>query len=96
MIRSFANKATEDIYHGIESRVARKLLPIGLWPIAQRKLSYLDAAKTLSDLREPPGNRLEKLKGDLAGRWSIRINDQYRIVFKFENDAEEVEIMDYH
>ncbi len=62
------------------------------------KVNYAIACRVSigSDLRVPPGNRLEKLKGDLANRWSIRVNDQFRIVFRFDNDAEEVEIMDYH
>ena len=66
-------------------------------PVAERKLQMLHRAVRLDDLRIPPQNRLEKLKGDRKDRWSIRINDQWRICFKFENgDASEVEIVDYH
>ncbi|RMI20442.1 MAG: plasmid maintenance system killer protein, partial [Calditrichaeota bacterium] len=68
-----------------------------LWKVAVRKLDLLDAAETLDDLRVPPGNRLEALKGDRAGQYSIRINQQYRICFVWrENSAEDVEIVDYH
>lgn len=65
--------------------------------IAQRKLDQMDANVAIEDIRAPPGNRLEKLKGDLAGRWSIRINDRWRICFRWQDgDAWDVEIIDYH
>jgi proteic killer suppression protein len=97
MMASFGDKGTRDIYNGIASRAARATLPEALWPIGQRKLSYLDAAHTIDDLKSPPGNHLEKLKGDLTGFWSIRINDQYRVIFLFAaGNANAVRIVDYH
>jgi len=72
-------------------------LPAGIHPVAWRKLAQLHAATRLDTLRVPPGNRLEALKGDRAGQYSIRINDQWRICFRWEGgDAYEVEIVDYH
>lgn len=97
MIQSFADEATEDIFHGINSKRARKKLALSLHPIAYRKLDMLDAAINLNDLRVPPGNRLEELKGNLKGHHSIRINDQFRIIFIWGIlGPEEVEIIDYH
>ena len=97
MILDFADEATEYIFHGNRSKAARRCLPAGLWPVAQRKLDRLNRAREPRDLADPPGNRLEALKGDYAGYFSIRINDQYRIVFRFErSDAREVRITDYH
>ena len=97
MIESFGDKATEDLYKGVASAQARRRLPKSAVPVAQRKLDYLNSATTLGDLRVPPGNRLEKLKGDLDGMHSIRINDQYRIIFYWDEDGpEEVQIVDYH
>lgn len=96
MIKSFGSKGTEDIYHGSSSREARKI-PQDILKVVYRKLDILNAAVTLEDLKAPPGNRLEPLKGDLRGKHSIRINDQYRIVLLFkDSNAYEVEIMDYH
>lgn len=96
MIVGFADKATEDIYNGVDSRDARAI-PKTLWRLVARKLDILDAANDPRDLRAPPGNRLEKLKGDLEGKWSIRVNDQYRVVFAFANgSASEVRVVDYH
>lgn len=96
MIRSFGDEATEDVFHGRETRQARRL-PKTLWPIIRRKLDMLNAAHTLDDLRRPPGNRLERLKGIRPSRYSIRVNDQYRITFKFEGgDALDVKCEDYH
>jgi proteic killer suppression protein len=93
MIKSFANKETEKLYlTGKRKKFTKVVCNIGL-----RKLDYLNAAKRLEDLRLPPGNRLEALRGKYEGKYSIRINDQYRIVFRFvESDAYEVEITDYH
>ena len=92
MIRSFANRDTEGLFH--RGRVRRFR---GFERIALRKLLLLDAATAVTDLRSPPGNRLEKLKGQRDGQWSIRINDQWRICFRWqEGDALEVEIVDYH
>jgi proteic killer suppression protein len=96
MIKSFANKATEAIFHGANSKVAR-CIPIELHAIAARKLSRLSYAVSLNDLRTPPANHLEKLSGDWAGFYSIRINKQWRITFRWtEEGAESVEIVDYH
>jgi proteic killer suppression protein len=97
MIISFRNKETEDIFDGMHSKSARKVCPQTLWNIAQRKLDLLDAAAQLSDLRVPPGNNLEALKGSRRGQHSIRINDQFRICFNWtSHGAENVEITDYH
>jgi proteic killer suppression protein len=97
VIESFANSGTEDIYDGINSSAARKLLPRNLWNVAIRKLDQIDAATVLDDLKVPPGNRLEALKRDRAGQHSIRINDQYQICFIWtETGAVDVEIVDYH
>jgi toxin HigB-1 len=97
MIRSFRGVAAGDIFNGRASRVARQSLPQSLWRVAVRKLEALDSAEALQDLRVPPGNRLEQLKGDRAGQYSIRINDRYRICFRWtEAGPEDVEIVDYH
>ncbi len=97
MIQSFKNIGSEDIYNGRNSSDARRLLPRGIWNVAVRKLDQIDAAVALDDLRVPPGNRLEALKADRLGQHSIRINNQYRICFKWsESGADEVEIVDYH
>ena len=97
MILDFADEGTEDIFHGNRSKTARRCLPPELWPTARRKLDRLNRAREPRDLADPPGNRLEALKGDCAGYFSIRINDQYRIVFRFErSDARDVQIVDYH
>lgn len=97
MIISFRNKETEDIFDGTHSKRARKVCPQTLWNIAQRKLDLLNAAAQLSDLRVPPGNNLEALKGSRRGQHSIRINDQFRICFNWtSHGAENVEITDYH
>ena len=97
MIVSFSDKATEDIFDGRPSRQARKACPQALWPIAARKLDLLDSAITLGELRVPPGNRLETLSGNRDGQHSIRINQQFRICFRWtEAGPENVEISDYH
>ena len=97
MIRTFGDVGSVDIYSGVASRPARQTLPKPLWPVARRKLHWIDSARTVDVLRFPPGNRLEALKGDRAGLWSIRINDQYRITFRFEQGgAYEVRCEDYH
>ena len=93
MIRSFDDREAESIGKGNKS----KKLPMTIQNVARRKLRMIEAAKVVEDLRIPPGNRLEKLVGNLDGCYSIRINDQWRIVFKFENGgAENVRITDYH
>jgi proteic killer suppression protein len=93
MIRSFGCKDTELIWQGQSSR----RFPSDIQDRALRKLRQLDAALTIADLRNPPSNRLETLKGDRKGQWSIRINDQWRICFRWtEGEASGVEIVDYH
>jgi proteic killer suppression protein len=97
MIRSFNDRATEDVFDGARSASARRVLPMPLWRVARRRLDQLDNATRLEDLRAPPGNRLEALRGDRAGQHSIRINAQYRICFRWtELGPESVEIADYH
>jgi proteic killer suppression protein len=93
MIDTFASKETEKIFLGqVSTRLPREIQRT-----ARRKLIYLDDAEDLDDLLAPPGNRLEKLKGDRAGQYSIRINDQWRICFNWSgNKARNVEIVDYH
>ena len=96
MIRDFADETTADIYHGENSRQARRI-PQEIWPVARRKLDMIENAHDLKDLRAPPGNRLESLRARLSGFCSIRINDQYRVVFRFEDGtASSVRITDYH
>lgn len=91
MIKSFANKATEALYSGhCQGKWS------GIRKRAERKLAMLDAAPSQKFLRAPPGNRLEKLRGDREGQFSIRINDQWRVCFRWEEDAYDVEIVDYH
>ena len=93
MIESFASDETQKIFLG---QISRKF-PKDIQRTARRKLIYLDDAEDLQDLLAPPGNRLEKLKGDRAGQHSIRINDQWRICFIWsDNKAKNVEIVDYH
>jgi len=95
MIRSFQDQLTEALFHGESSKTRR--FPSELRRVAQIKLQYLNAAAQLADLKVPPGNRLEKLKGDLRDFHSIRINDQWRIIFEWiENDAHHVKVIDYH
>lgn len=97
MIVSFADKGTEDVYDRTPSRQARNCCPVGLLRTAYRKLDQLNQAHRLEDLRAPPGNRLELLEGDRKGQHSIRINDQYRICFRWTPEGPtEVEITDYH
>ena len=96
MIGRFKDKGAEDIFNGANSKKARALLPQDLMAVARRKLSQLQAARTIDDLRLP-GNRLEALKGERTGQWSIRINDKYRVCFTVDgSDFQDVEIVDYH
>ena len=96
-IKSFKNKATEEINYAISSKQSRKLLPSALHEKARIKLARIGAATNLQDFQELRGNHFEALKGDRKGQWSIRINDQFRICFKWlGKDAFEVEIVDYH
>lgn len=96
MIVSFDDQTTEDIFHGENTKAARRI-PSVVWKIVGRKLDMLNAAHELRDLLVPPGNRLEGLKGTLGGYYSIRINDQFRIVFHWKDgNAHDVRITDYH
>ena len=96
-IKSFKDRPTEAVNYGRKTKQTQKLLPAELHQKAQIKLAVLGAATSLNDLSELRGNRLEALKGDRSGSYSIRINDQYRICFEWrENDAYNVEIIDYH
>ena len=96
MIQSFRDETTADLFRERHTRAAKRI-PHEIWRIAQRKLKALDVAVRLDDLTIPAGNRLEALKGDQAGRHSIRINDQYRVTFRWEQGhAHEVRIEDYH
>lgn len=93
MIRAFRNSLTEAVFHG----ESPKGFPADLVKVARRKLGYLHAAHGLRDLRVPPGNRLEPLIGDRAGQHSIRINDQFRVCFRWTTEGpSDVEIVDYH
>jgi len=97
MIRSFGNRGTEDIFDGVDSPAARRCCPRQLWSIVTRKLDQINRVRDLHELSIPPGNRLEQLKGDRAGQFSIRINDQYRICFRWKKEyADDVEVADYH
>ena len=97
MTQSFRNQETDDVFNGRNTKGARKILPQSLWKIASRKLDQLDSVKFLDELRVPPGNKFEVLTGNRIGQYSIRINDQYRICFKWKKSGpEEVEIVDYH
>ncbi len=94
MIVSFADKSTERLFH---SRRSPRRFPTDLVPAALRKLDMLNAATSLIELRSPPSNRLELLKGSLAGRHSVRINDQWRLVFLWSvGEASQVQVVDYH
>ena len=96
MIRSFGDTATEDLFHGTNSKAARKI-PKNLWAAVRRKLDLVNAATSVKALAVPPGNRLEALLGDRAGSFSIRMNDHYRITFRFEDEhAHDVTCEDYH
>ncbi|MGC1371888.1 MAG: type II toxin-antitoxin system RelE/ParE family toxin [Candidatus Sulfotelmatobacter sp.] len=96
MIVSFADSTTEDIYHGRDTKAARRIQR-ALWRRIQIRLDLLNACSTLDDLRIPPANRLEKLRGDWSGFYSVRVNDQYRVVFRFiEGTAADVKCIDYH
>ena len=93
MIKSFADKLTAAVFAGEQVR----RLPTEIQQAARRKLKLIDAATSLDSLRVPPGNRLEALKGDRKGQHSIRVNDQWRICFRWaDHDAHDVEIVDYH
>jgi toxin HigB-1 len=96
VIRTFADDTTGDIWNGVNSKAARRI-PKALWPVVRRRLDQIDAVKKLEDLKVPPGNRLHALGRDLKGQHAVRVNDQYRIVFRFEgSDAFDVRCTDYH
>lgn len=94
-IRSFCDSATADLYHGRNTSRVRRFPP-DVVRTALRKFDVLNAAHRLDDLRSPPANRLEALRGEFAGFHSIRVNDQWRIVFRWEDGAQDVSLMDYH
>ena len=97
MIRSFRDPGTEAIFDGADRPAARRVCPRHVWAVARRKLDQINRVRYLSELAVPPGNRLERLRGERRGQFSIRVNDQYRICFNWEGDhATEVEITDYH
>jgi toxin HigB-1 len=96
VIRTLADEATRDIWNGVNSKAARRI-PREIWATAGRKLDQIDAVTSLDDLRVPPGNRLHALGGRMRGLHAVRVNDQYRIVFRFEGaDAFDVRCTDYH
>lgn len=96
MIRNFKSKVAQDIYDGVVSRFARTI-PLQLHAKVQRLFDQLNAATMIETLRVPPGNNLEKLKGDLKDFWSVRVNRQWRVIFKWEEgDACDVDVLDYH
>ncbi len=97
MIRSFADAASEDLFNGLDTRRARATCPVELWAVLRRKLTQLNRVRDLRELAIPPGNRLKRLSGSRRGQHSIRINQQYRICFRWEGGyADEVEVTDYH
>jgi proteic killer suppression protein len=96
MIKNFGNRIAQDIYDGVNNRYSRKV-PRELHAKTRRLLDQINAAPSLEFLRIPPGNKLEKLSSDLKGCWSLRINDRWRIIFRFEaNDFFDIKIIDYH
>jgi proteic killer suppression protein len=97
MAIAFRDQGTEDVFNGVDSKAARKVCPSEVVSRARAKLFLVDDAEALQDLLVPPGNRLEALKGDRKGQHSVRINDQFRVCFRWtERGAEDVEIVDYH
>ena len=94
---SFQDQGTRDLFHGRATKAAVRTCPVALWPVARRKLDQLNAAAGVGDLRAPPGNRLEALRGNRQGQFSIRVNRQYRLCFSWTPDGPaEVELTDYH
>ena len=97
MLRSFRNVGTRDVFDGTASKAARATCPVSLFQQARRRLDQIDRAAAIDDLRVPRGNRLEKLSGDRAGQWSVRINDQYRVCFEWrDGHAWDVEITKHY
>jgi proteic killer suppression protein len=96
MIRSFANRGTEDVFNGVDSKAARKVCPPDVVARAQEKLDWLDSVISLQALKSV-GNALEELRKERKGQWAFRINQRYRICFRWvDGDAHDVEITDYH
>lgn len=96
MIQSFANATTRDLFDATNSKAARRI-PKAIWPVARRKLDIVNHATSVQDLALIPGNRFETLKGDQRGRYSVRVNEQYRITFRFDHGhAHDVRCEDYH
>jgi toxin HigB-1 len=96
VIQSFGDRATEDVFHGKDTKAARTF-PKALWPVIHRKLDLVNAAHDVRDLRIPPGNQLHAVKGRQKGRYAIRVNDQYRITSAFDHgNASAVRCEDYH
>ena len=96
MIRTLGDDTTRDIWNGVNSKAARRI-PLELWPNVRRKLDQIDAVTSLEDLKVPPGNRLPALGGNVRGLYAVRVNDQYRIAFRFEGaDAFDVRCTDDH
>jgi len=97
MIQSFRDRGSQDVFDATKSKAAAKACPPDLWTGTRRRLDQLNQAHLLEDLKVPPGNRLEALKGDRKGQHSIRINDQFRICFRWtDGGPSDVEIVDYH
>jgi len=97
VIASFQDRGTEELFDGRDTKQARKACPSDLVRVARRKLDQLNQAAVLGDLRAPPSSRREKLKGERGGQYSIRINDQWRVCFRWaDSGAQDVEIVDYH
>jgi toxin HigB-1 len=97
VITDFASPSTKAVFDGLNTKSRRRVLPANLVAVAKRRLDSLNAARSLDDLKAPPGNKLEKLRGDLGGLYSIRINERYRLVFAFSGgNASAVRITDYH
>jgi toxin HigB-1 len=96
-IQSFRDAGTADLFNRKPSRAARKVCPIDLWGVARRKLDQLNAAVSLRSLGVPPGNKLEALKGDRQGQHSIRVNERWRVCFRWTDAGPaDVEVVDYH
>jgi toxin HigB-1 len=97
VIKSFKDRGTEDVFNDHRTRAAQRVCPEQIWRVARRKLEMLDSVAELGLLTKPPANRLEALKGSRKGQHSIRVNDQFRVVFRWTPlGAEDVEIVDYH
>jgi proteic killer suppression protein len=97
MIRSFRDEGTEHVFNGRNTKAARQSCPRELWRVAWRKLEQLDSVEQLEELRVPPGNRLEALAGDRKGQFSVRVNERFRICFRWTDEGPvDVEIVDYH